>query len=54
MSQKTFLDTVIRLEALKKIFVFRLKIDHLQQVSPCFLAKNDQIFKPTLFTHLSL
>ena len=51
MSQGMFSDTLIRLEALKRIFVFRPKIDFFQGVSPRFLAKNDQIFKSALFTH---
>ena len=48
MSQRTFLDTLIRLEAFKKIFVFRPKIDFY----PWFLAKNDQILKLAFFTCL--
>ena len=52
MSQGTFSDTLIGLEALKRIFVFRPKIDFFQGVSPCFLAKTDQIFKSAFFTHL--
>ena len=31
MSQRTFLDTLIRLEAFKRIIVFRPKIDFLSQ-----------------------
>ena len=53
MSQGTFLETLIRLEAFKRIFVFCPKIDFfLQGVSPGFLVKNDQIFKWPFFTPL--
>ena len=52
MSQRTFLDTLIRLEAFKRIFVFRLKSTFFQGVSLCFLAKNDQILKSAFFTCL--
>ena len=41
MSQGTFLDTLIRLVALKRIFVFRPRIDFIfKGVSPVFLVKN--------------
>ena len=50
MSQGTFSDTLIRLEALKRIFVFRQKIDSFKGVRSCFLAKNDHIFKWAFFT----
>ena len=53
MSQGTFLETLIRLEAFKKIFVFCPKIDFFfQGVSRGFLVKNDQIFKWPFFTPL--
>ena len=52
MSQGTFSDTLIGLADLKRIFVFRPKIDVFQGVSPCFLYKNDQIFKSAFFTCL--
>ena len=53
MSQGTFLETLIRLEAFKRIFVFCPKIDFFfQGVSPGFLVKNDQIFKWPFFTPL--
>ena len=41
MSQGTFFDILIRLEALERIFVFRPKIDFL----PRFWVKNDQNLK---------
>ena len=47
MSKGTFPDTLIRLNAFKRIFVFRPKIDFLP--SPCFLAKKEQIFKWAFF-----
>ena len=50
MSQRTVSDTLIRLEAFKRIFVFCLKIDSFLRVSPGFLVKNDQIFKSTFLT----
>ena len=49
MSQGTFLDTLIRLEAFTRIFVFCPKIDFFLRVSPGFLVKSDQIFKSTFF-----
>ena len=52
MFQGIFSDTLIRLEALKRICVFRPKIDFFQGVSPWFLAKNDQIFKSAFFIWL--
>ena len=52
MSQRTFLDTLIRLEVLKRIFVFRQKIDFFQGVSREFLVKNNQIWKSAFFTPL--
>ena len=52
MSQMTFSDTLIRLEAFKRIFVFRPKLDFFARVSPGFLVKNDQILKLAFFTPL--
>ena len=52
MSQGRFSDTLIRLETFKRIFVFRPKIDFFQEVSPWFLAKNDQIKRSAFFTCL--
>ena len=52
MSQETFLDLLIRLEAFERIFVVRPKIDFLQGVSARFSVKNDQIFKSIFFTPL--
>ena len=53
MSQRTFLDTLIRLEAFKRIIVFRPKIDFFfSGVSPRFLVKNDKILKSAYFTPL--
>ena len=52
MSQGTFSDTLIRLEAFKRIFVFRPKIDFFEGLSPWFLAKNDRILKSAFFTCL--
>ena len=48
MSQVTFSDLLIRLEAFKRIFVFCPKIDFL----PRFLVKNEQIFKSAFFSPL--
>ena len=52
MFQQTFLDTLIQLEAFKRIFVFRPKIDFFLRVSPGFLVKNGQILKSAFFTCL--
>ena len=50
MSHGTFLDTTIRWEAFKKIFVLRPKIDFFfQGVCPGFLVKNDQILEAGIF-----
>ena len=50
MSLGTFSDTLIRLEAFKRIFVFRQKIDSFSKGgSPWFFAKNDQSLKWTFF-----
>ena len=48
MSQETFSDLLIRLEAFKKILVFRPKIDFLPRGK--VWVKNDQIFKSAFFT----
>ena len=45
MSQGTFKETLIRLEAFKRIFVFCPKSTIFQGVSPRFLVKNEQILK---------
>ena len=52
MSQGTFSDTLIQLEAFKRIVVFRPKIAFFQGVCAWFLAKNDQILKSVFFTCL--
>ena len=52
MALGTFSDTLIRLEALKRIFVLRPKINFFQGIGPGFLVKNDQILKSSLFTCL--
>ena len=52
MSRRIFLDTLIRLEAFKRIFDVILKIDFFQGVSAWFLAKYDQILKSVFFTCL--
>ena len=52
MSQGTFSEKLIRLEALKRIFVCRPKIDFFQGLCPWSLAKNEQILKSTFFTCL--
>ena len=52
MSQGTFSDTLIRLEAFKRIFVFRPKIDFFPRGKSMVLAKNDQILKREFFTCL--
>ena len=49
-----FSDTLIRLEAFKRIFVFHPKIDFFPRGSPGFLVKIDQIFKLAFFTCLCL
>ena len=45
MSKRTFLDTPIRLEPFKRLFVFRQKKSFFQGISPGFLVKNGQILK---------
>ena len=52
MSQGTFFDTLIRLDAFKRIFVFRPKMDFFLRVSPGFFVKNGQILKCAFFTCL--
>ena len=52
MSQGKFWDLPIRLEAFKRIFVFRPKIDFLPRGKPPVLVKNEQILKSALFTPL--
>ena len=50
MSQGTFSDTLIRLEAFKRIFVFRPKID----IFVWFYTENDQILNSAFFPCLFL
>ena len=45
MSPGTFSDRMIRLEAFKRIFLFRPKINFFRRISPGFLVRTDQIFK---------
>ena len=52
MSRGMFLDTQIRLEAFKRIFVFRPKIDFFPKGKPRVLVKNDKILKSAFFTCL--
>ena len=53
MSQSTFSDTLIRLQAFKRMFDFRPKIHFLPRgISPWFFVKNDQIFKSAFLTCL--
>ena len=52
MSQGTFSDTLIRLEAFKRIFVFRPKMDFFPRGKSMVFAKNDKIFKSAYFTCL--
>ena len=52
MSQGTSSDTLIPLEAFKRIFVLRSKSTFFQGVGPLFLVKNDQSLKSALFTCL--
>ena len=52
MSQGTLGDTRIRLDAFKRIFVFRPKSTFSQGVSSGFLVKNDQILKPAFLSCL--
>ena len=48
MSQGTFSDLLIQLEAFKRIIVYRPKMDFF----PRFWVKNEQIFKSAFFTPL--
>ena len=60
MSQGTFSDLLIRLEAFKRIAVFRPEIDFFQEPIPAFSQvvssrfwfQNEQIFKSAFFTPL--
>ena len=52
MSQGTFLETLIRLEASKRTFVFRPKIDFLKGYVHGFWPKMKKILKSTFFTCL--
>ena len=52
MSQGTFSDTLIRLEAFKRIFVLRSNGEFF--AGPVFLVKNDQTLKSAFFTSLCL
>ena len=52
MSQGTFSDLLIRLEAFKRISVFRPKINFLPRGKPTVLGKNHQIFKSAFCTPL--
>ena len=52
MSQGTLSDILIRLEAFKRIFVFRPKIDFLPRSKPTVSGKNEEIFKSAFFTPL--
>ena len=50
MSQGTFSDLLIRLEAFKRIFVFRLKIDFLPRGKPTiFCQKTTNIWSRLFF-----
>ena len=52
MSQGTFSVTMIRLEAFKRVFVLRPKIDFFSRGRSRVLVKNDQILKAAFFTCL--
>ena len=53
MSQGTFFNTIIRLEAFKRIFLFSPKIDFFSKgLVQAFLVKNSQILKSSFFTCL--
>ena len=45
MSLGTFSDTLVRLEAFKRIFVFRPKIDFFPRGNSMVFGQNDQILK---------
>ena len=50
MSQGKFSDLMIRLEAFKRIFLFRPKIDFLPKGKPKILGQNNQLFKSAFLT----
>ena len=50
MYQRTFPDTLTRLEAFKRIFVLRPKIDIFPMGKSMVLAKNEQILKSEFLT----
>ena len=52
MSRTTYSDTLIHLEAIKRIFVGGPRIDFFPTVSPGFLVKIDQILKWGFFARL--
>ena len=52
MSQGTFLDTVIPLEAFERIFIFRARIEFIPRGKSTILVKNDQILKSAFLTCL--
>ena len=49
MSQGTFPDLLTRLEAFKRIFVFRPKIDFLPRVTPTVLGQKRPNFQVGIF-----
>ena len=52
MSQGTFSDTMIRLEAFNRIFLFRPKIEFFPRGTSMVFRQNDQILKSPFFTCL--
>ena len=52
MSQATSLDTLIPLEAFKRLFVFPPKIDFFPRGSKSMVFGHDQILKSVFFTCL--
>ena len=52
MSQGTFSDTLVRLDAFKRISVFGPKIEFLPRSKSMLLAKKKQLFKSAFFTCL--
>ena len=52
MSKGTFLDTLIRLEAFKRIIVFCPKIDFFPRGKSMVFGQNGQILKLAFFTCL--
>ena len=52
MSQGTFSDTLIRLAAFKRIFLFRRKIDFYPRGKSTVFLRNDQISKSAFCTCL--